>query len=168
MAYGRPGFLLCAMVIRRRQTASSRTMASKRRCRMANRYETDRESGIRDSGAYPVLGITSAAARQFIAHIRPVSYRSIMFAALASVALLVGCAVAVWLLRSLWNYFLTPMGKFWRLTGKHPELALALFAEEPDVLIQPQGTVPKSHWGTSVKWKACSKGEHKLCKTPAN
>ena len=81
--------------------------------------------------------------------------------AVYEILIVIGCAIALWLLQSIWNYFYTPSGKFWRLTGKFPELALILLSEEPDVIIQPpKVVVPKSHMGPfwiidrgGLKWK---------------
>jgi hypothetical protein len=72
-----------------------------------------------------------------------------------------GAALAIWLLKSLWDYYFAPHGKFWRLMGKYPELGLALLSEEPDVIIQPpKCEVPKAHMGPfwvmdrlGMKWK---------------
>jgi hypothetical protein len=67
----------------------------------------------------------------------------------------------MWLLRSVWSYFFTATGKFWRLAGKYPELAIVLLSEEPDVVLQPpKKEVPKDYLGPfwimdnrGIKWK---------------
>jgi hypothetical protein len=62
------------------------------------------------------------------------------------VLIFLGAVVAIWLLKSLWDYYFAPHGRFWRLMGKYPELRLALLSEEPDVIIQPpKCEVPKTH-----------------------
>ncbi len=80
--------------------------------------------------------------------------------AFGAVFAVLGAVFAVWIGQSVWNYFFTEMGKFWRLAGRYPELAFLLLSEEPDVLIEPKGKVPKTHMGPfwirtreGLKWR---------------
>jgi hypothetical protein len=82
-----------------------------------------------------------------------------MYALMTFLALL----LAIWLGKSVWNYYFTPMGRFWRLAGQYPNLALAHLSEEPDTIIEQKGTKvqkPKTHLGpfwitdsSGVTWK---------------
>jgi hypothetical protein len=52
-----------------------------------------------------------------------------------------------WFSRSLYDYFFSPHGRFWRTVARDPELALSLLSKERDCLIEPTSAVPKGFAG---------------------
>lgn len=50
---------------------------------------------------------------------------------------LIAIVVAAWLARSVYDYFFSAHGNFWRTVGKNPELSLMFFSKENDCLIDP-------------------------------